>query len=109
MNALTINKTARTANKWLEADQIIAERFGKAAFNAEFRRLLLLLPVECVSIKQAFLQCALSNRAFYLLILALKERKIITVAPDSKDRRVKLIRLEPQARAHLDAIVSHLA
>ena len=51
-----------------------------------------------MSIKQAFLQCALSNRAFYLLILALKERKIITVAPDSKDRRVKLIRLEPQAR-----------
>lgn len=109
MNALTVNKTARTAHRWLEADQIITERFGKAAFNAEFRLLLLLLPVECVSIKQAFLQCALSNRAFYLLILALKERKVISVTPDSKDRRVKLIRLEPHARAQLDAIVSQVA
>lgn len=108
MNALAASKANRTASNWLEADQVIANCFGKAALSAEFRLLLLLLPVECVSIKEAFLQSALSNRAFYLLLVGLKKRNIVTVTVDAKDRRVRLISLETGARAQLESLFAQI-
>lgn len=90
----------------LAADAQYRAQFGGSALIPEFRLLLMLLCEDSVSIKQAFHDTPLSNRAFYLLVASLRQRQLISVSPDERDGRVRLIRLSPTARAQLLAILN---
>lgn len=87
------------AHKALRYDEIMRARYGVSAISPASRLLLFMTSRDSVSIKEAMLEVPLSYRAFYTMLELLKAKRLISVARDNKDGRVRRLVLGPEFKS----------
>ncbi len=75
----------------LHVERVFMAKIGVDALKPEAKLLLLLNQHGAMSVKQAMSISGLSYRGFYNLLNRLNAQQLVTITPDTSDRRVKKI------------------
>lgn len=96
-----MNRPRQSASDFIEQaldiERIFVDRVGVGALKPEAKLLLLINQQGALSIKQAMSVSGLSYRGFYILLNRLSNQHLITITPDTHDKRVKKIGLADKA------------
>lgn len=87
----------------LHIERVFMDRVGVDALRPEAKLLLLLNQHGAMSVKQAMSISGLSYRGFYNLLNRLSSQRLVTITPDTHDRRVK--KIAPGDRANFASLL----